>query len=218
MPLKLSSFTMLRDVHAITWRYGAVFFFVFNAHKRAHSKLCNCLCNAEDEKKDKSDGQVISRTSLIEVNRLFCRERCLDVLRMLLCCFSMLPEQTIAQCAVWTGGLNFGNYQRYTDSYTTAGIDLKCADGILYKVMLTSGGSGYALRKMQNERAETLYYNLYIDAGYAQIWADGHSGTGVRHGVGNGVRQSLIIYGRIPAGQKAPPGVYSDQVVITVNF
>ena len=32
--------------------FYAEFFFIFKAHKLAHSKLRNNLCNAEDEKKD----------------------------------------------------------------------------------------------------------------------------------------------------------------------
>ena len=35
--------------------YGAGFLFVFKAQQQAHSGLCNCFCNAEDEQKDKSE-------------------------------------------------------------------------------------------------------------------------------------------------------------------
>ncbi len=35
--------------------YGAGFLFGFKTRKQAHSKLCNCLRNAEAEQKDKSE-------------------------------------------------------------------------------------------------------------------------------------------------------------------
>ncbi len=55
----------LRNGHEINWATGAIFLFVFKAHKQAHSKLRNCLCNTEDGQKDKLVAQVCRARSLL---------------------------------------------------------------------------------------------------------------------------------------------------------
>ena len=65
-----------------------------------------------------------------------------------------------------------------------------------------------------------LQYNLYKDAAYAQIWGNGTGGTVtlVNTNSGSGVGPTHTIYGRIPAGQDLPVGVYTDTIVITITF
>jgi len=56
-------FFILRNGSEICVHYGVEFLFVFKAcpvldagaKKQAHSELCNCFCNTEDEQKDKSE-------------------------------------------------------------------------------------------------------------------------------------------------------------------
>ena len=49
----------LSNVYGITSATGAAFLIFFKAYNQAHSKLCNCLYNAEDGQKDKFVVEVI---------------------------------------------------------------------------------------------------------------------------------------------------------------
>jgi spore coat protein U-like protein len=68
--------------------------------------------------------------------------------------------------------------------------------------------------------ANSLGYNLYLDAARILVWGDGTGGTS-RHGPVApqlGVPNTLTIYGRIPARQTSPVGAYTDTVTATINF
>jgi spore coat protein U-like protein len=59
-------------------------------------------------------------------------------------------------------------------------------------------------------------YNLYVDATLITVWGDG---TGQSATVSDTQSAAnYTVYGRIPAGQNAYVGVYSDTIVITVTF
>lgn len=93
-----------------------------------------------------------------------------------------------------------------------------------YTVALGKGGSGsYAPRKMASG-ANTLSYNLYLDAARTTVWGDGSGGTSL---VSDGSLLGLLghyvrvydVYGRILANQQtAHPGSYADTVTITVTY
>ncbi|AGC43118.1 spore coat protein domain-containing protein [Myxococcus stipitatus DSM 14675] len=86
---------------------------------------------------------------------------------------------------------------------------------------LSAGGAGsYFPRKLQGPSSNRLNYNLYLDATRLLIWGNGSLGT-VRYGPVfpvNAVEVTVPIYGRIPAGQAASAGAYSDTLVITMTF
>jgi hypothetical protein len=63
----------LRNENKIISETGAGFLFIFKARKQAHSRLYNCLRNAEDEQKDKSVSDVIESSLLSPCRELFCR-------------------------------------------------------------------------------------------------------------------------------------------------
>jgi len=84
-------------------------------------------------------------------------------------------------------------------------------------VTLSAGSAGTFNPRLLRSGTATLPYNLYRDAGHAQIWGDGTGGSFTVTAPA-GRRLVLVVYGRIPAGRVARPGSYADTVVATFNF
>ena len=64
--------------------------------------------------------------------------------------------------------------------------------------------------------AHSLVYGLYHDFGRSIPCGEVPSQRA--QGAGSGYGQRYMVYGRIPAGQQAAIGVYSDSVVVTVHY
>jgi spore coat protein U-like protein len=86
-------------------------------------------------------------------------------------------------------------------------------------ISLSTGSSGnYGARTMLFG-ANTLNYNLYMDAARTTVWGDHTSGTSNYGPVFLAILPiTLQIYGRIPARQNAKAGSYTDTVVVTMLF
>lgn len=131
------------------------------------------------------------------------------------------------QCSVSTNGMEFGVFHR--ESVTGKGsIDIACHRGIEYQVTLGAGShyeAGMQLRHMEGpSHSHKLSYRLYQDIGRSIEWGDrGYANTfpgGVSiRGTGTNQKQSLVIYGQIPASNgQLPAGSYSDTVLVTLYF
>ena len=123
-------------------------------------------------------------------------------------------------------GVSFGNYDALEASPLdqTGSITIQCSgldDAQTVTVDFSTGSSGsYASRRMQ-KGADSLGYNLYLDATMLHVWGDGTPGTfhfGPVLPVLGGVDETVTIYGRIPARQASPVGAYTDTVTATINF
>jgi spore coat protein U-like protein len=82
-------------------------------------------------------------------------------------------------------------------------------------VSLSSGVGTFAARQMRSG-AQSLVYNLYLDASHLSIWGDGSPGTSLLSLSGTG--GNYTVYGRIPAGQNVLVGGYSDTITVTLIF
>lgn len=122
-------------------------------------------------------------------------------------------------CTVSTTGLNFGTYDVFSslNDDITATINVDCASGTAYSIWLSSGSGTFASRTLTTI-GSVLSYNLYLDPTRLTIWGDGTGGTGIFRGTGTGASVETPVYGRIPAGQNAAVGSYSDLITITVTF
>jgi spore coat protein U-like protein len=141
-------------------------------------------------------------------------------LGLLACAFAVVaPLARSAGCTVSTSGLNFGNYDVFSplNDDITATINVNCASDTPYSIWLSSGSGTFSSRTLTNG-SHLLAYNLYLDPTRLTIWGDGSSGSGTVSGTGTGSNLATSIYGRIPAGQNAWMGPYTDLVTITVNF
>jgi spore coat protein U-like protein len=121
-------------------------------------------------------------------------------------------------------GVSFGSYDALSTSPLdqTGSITFQC--DLLYlgtaTIDLSTGNSGtYSSREM-HKSADSLRYNLYLDAARVLVWGDGTGGTSRFGPVAPplGLPNTLTIYGRIPQRQPSPVGAYTDSVIATINF
>lgn len=138
--------------------------------------------------------------------------------------------QAIADCTVSADNVAFGNYS-FLDSSPreiTGNIQVSCSliglFSILvgYEIILSSGNSGNHAARTMTSGANQLQYNLFTDPLHLNVWGDGNAGTltvtdGYLLGLLTTVR-NYPVYGMIPVGQNLSTGIYSDTIMITVNY
>jgi spore coat protein U-like protein len=134
------------------------------------------------------------------------------------------PFAAQAACSLTSTSIAFGNYDIFSPSPldTLGQIIFRCGNNDHdVAISLDKGGAPtFNPRRMLNG-ASTLNYNLYLDAARTVIWGDGSSGTQtffVHNPQNNNRDISVPIHGRVPAGQGASVGNYSNTVTITINF
>lgn len=133
-------------------------------------------------------------------------------------------------CHIATGQLTFGTYHVSDplprDTHTT--LQLSCTreggpQHIAVSVALGPGGSGSigqrALRQVGG--TEQLPYQLFRDAARTAVWGDtpGVDTWEQTVSIPNKASQalSLTVFGRIPARQDPAPGLYTDQIIVSVT-
>ncbi|HSK11495.1 MAG TPA: spore coat U domain-containing protein [Vicinamibacterales bacterium] len=134
------------------------------------------------------------------------------------------PAALHAACTVSVqGGVSFGTYNVFAAAPldTTGSISYRCdkADHDI-RVTISRGASGTFRPRTLVNGTERLEYNLFMDAARTQIWGDQTEGTTCyfRHNPQNNRWIDLVIYARIPPGQDAPAGSYTDTITVDINF
>ena len=92
-----------------------------------------------------------------------------------------------------------------------------------FVVQIGPGTSGDQLaRTLVSGAANTLNYNLYENAARTLILGDGTPPTvtvsGIRSARGRPSYFSYPLYGRIFANQAPSPGIYNDNILVTILF
>lgn len=132
---------------------------------------------------------------------------------------------SITACTVTVTGVAFGTYTPLQSSALDMNgtINIACT-GITGRNSLTidlsTGASNSYPTRTLVSGTSGLNYNLYLDAGYTQVWGNGTGGS-VEGGatINNGHRNAtLTIYGAIAAGQDPAPGSYTDMIEVSVNY
>jgi spore coat protein U-like protein len=134
------------------------------------------------------------------------------------------PFPALGACSLTSTSIAFGSY----DIFSSAPLDslgqiiFRCANNDHnVSISLDKGGApSFNPRRMLNG-ANSLNYNLYTDAARTVIWGDGTGGTQnffIANPQPNNQDISVPLYGRIPAGQGASVGSYSNTVTVTINF
>jgi len=155
----------------------------------------------------------------------------------LVICLSLLSPWAQAQtCTVSATPLAFGTYVSpqgpRVDSSAT--VQVRCTPTYLllacrvsYTLSLSAGQSPSGGLRQLSAGTGLLRYDLYSDAARTQAWGDGGAtGALVSGSISSGLlglvclqgSRSHTVYGRIPASQNVPVGVYSDQLVLTVAY
>ena len=142
---------------------------------------------------------------------------------LLVASLSLVSGASAASCTVNPSGVNFGSFSPLTlASVDSSGsIAVNCTDVSSYTITFSTGSGTYSQRRMVSG-GNYLYYNLYLDASYQQVWGDGNSGSSTvsLNNPVNGLNNLHTIYGRIPLSSQraAHIGMYSDTITVTVTF
>lgn len=133
-------------------------------------------------------------------------------------------------CSVTANPVNFGNYSPFDGNPVDAVGNVRVSCSLLgltsllvsYDIRLSTGSSSSYFPRLMYSGTEVLEYNLYTDSARTMIWGDGSTGNSY---VSDGYLLGLLtvsrdypVYGRLPAGQNVPAGVYSDVIVVTVDY
>ncbi len=129
-----------------------------------------------------------------------------------------------SSCTITTvSNVAFGTYNVFSGSpLDSAGIiRINCTKKAKsVTVDLTKGNAPTYSPRQMRKGAETLTYNLYLDAARTIVWGNGTGGTS-QYGPTNPPDDTdidLTLYGRVPSGQDLSGGSYSDNITATVNF
>lgn len=130
-----------------------------------------------------------------------------------------------ASCTISAATLGFGSVG-LVQVDATSDLTATCTNGTPYVIGMSAGaGTGPAAtttaRHMNRTSAPTtdiLNYALFSDTGRTVNWGAGETVVaGEVAGTGNGLAQTITVYGRIPA-QSSPVASYSDTVTAQINF
>ena len=122
-------------------------------------------------------------------------------------------------CDVSATDLDFGTAGLLDANIDTTGtISVRCTTGTDYRVGLNGGlaGAGAPDQRRMSNGASSVRYGIYRDAARTQGWGDA-PGNSVS-GIGNGNFQNYTTYGRVFPQASPPPGVYTDTIVVTVDY
>ena len=131
----------------------------------------------------------------------------------------------ISACTVSGTALNFGSsidpLAAATPLDASSTLSVQCTNTTPYAVSLNAGsnagGAANFTTRAMKSGANSLGYQLYLDAGRATVWGNGTASSTVS-GTGTGSTQSLTIYGRLPSLANVVPGSYTDTVTVTVSY
>jgi spore coat protein U-like protein len=134
----------------------------------------------------------------------------------------------LAKYAFTTGTLAFGGYDPVGTNASspldvadsTTALTIKCVPGVTATIALNNGAnsancSGGYLTCMSDGASDYLNYGVYTDNTFATIWDASHTVTYISTAIGTPL---LKVNGRIPAGQSAPAGTYTDTITATATF
>ena len=134
---------------------------------------------------------------------------------------STLGVRVVVQpsCSVSGATLDFGSYTSGQPGDLSGFAQIaysNCAPGQL-RFQLDGGSSGSTTaRKLGNGSGGQLNYGIFRDSARAQNFGQGTDARLVSVDVsGSG---NVSVYGKIPGGQVAAAGTYTDTVVITMDF
>jgi spore coat protein U domain-containing protein, fimbrial subunit CupE1/2/3/6 len=134
-----------------------------------------------------------------------------------------VTANVVAACSIDATTLDFGDYNpaALTALDVSKDITIHCTQGSTFWVGLDNGLNFGATRQMANA-GERLGYELYRDAARTVAFDNldpGAANHTASNQVGLGYSSQIIpVHGRILALQAVPAGVYTDTVVMTVNF
>ncbi|WAH63030.1 Csu type fimbrial protein [Xanthomonas hortorum] len=98
-------------------------------------------------------------------------------------------------------------------------ISLTCTNRTAWNIGLGDGinATGSLRRMRHSSSANYIAYELYRDVGRGSRWGTS-IGVDTLSGTGNGVAQTVTVYGRAPAPQLPIAGDYNDTVTVSITY
>lgn len=133
----------------------------------------------------------------------------------------VIDANYVPACLMTIDDLNFGTLMDTTSGAPgSATIAATCSAEVAYTIGLNNGshgGTGPTTRNMQSAASRNLVYGLYRDAGFSQPWGN-VIGSDRAAGTGTGTSAAWTVHGRIQPQATPPSGIYSDVVVVTIDY
>lgn len=130
-----------------------------------------------------------------------------------------ISAEVAGACNVTTTAIAFGTVDVTSgaNADATGGISVICTFGTAWAAAADAGngnGATVTARRMTSG-TDLLNYGLYTDVGRLVNFG----GANTISGVGTGVAEARIVYGRVPSGQTSvPSGSYADSVTISLTY
>ena len=143
-------------------------------------------------------------------------------------CVPAYAQSIGASCSTSNSSMAFASYNPISAEplLSNATITINCTAtvglSVSYTLLLSAGNSGNVRTRAMSSGSASLSYNLYSDSSYSGVWdnSSGVSGKvdvvgspGSFHGA-----STQTVYGRIPALQTVPAGLYTDGLTITISY
>lgn len=135
----------------------------------------------------------------------------------------LVTATTVDACVVATTPINFGPYDPATVTEAQGTVLVTCSADLPFQIGLGDGDQPVGIeppvrRLWDPVKLDYLFYALFMDSARLTPWGDGGDAPGGHLlSTGTGVEETYPVYGRIPAGQYATPGVdYEDGVQVTL--
>lgn len=125
-----------------------------------------------------------------------------------------------AKCTISTTPIAFGAYNVFSSAPvdSVGSLLFNCSGTNNVSIAISQGQSGTFQPRALRNGAESLYYNLFLDAARSTVWGNGSGGTQTYVTDPGKDDVSVTIYGRIPPQQDVTFGAYGDSVTVTINF
>lgn len=134
----------------------------------------------------------------------------------------LVAVDVVGDCIISATPLIFGLYNpnscQPTDS--TARLKVLCTLNTPYYITLDQGANYQGtirLRRMSGPDHSSIKYLLTQNPTHTINWGN-VIGVDAKLGVGNGLRQTLVVYGQIPPKQNVDIGSYRDVVNVGIIF
>lgn len=120
-------------------------------------------------------------------------------------------------CSIENSDLRFGSYVAgQAEPLDSVGeLRYRSCTGTL-SIGIDGGQSGNIAQRTMTAGGQSIRYQLYQDTSRINIWGVNANSNSIS--VVSATSGGVRIYGRIPAGQNPPAGIYDDVVNITLNF
>lgn len=153
-------------------------------------------------------------------------------LLLVVCGLSVRPVDAATSCTVAATPVSFGVYEPLlaTPDDSSGTITVTCTNrpppgnvDLTYLLRLSRGLSGTFRPRQMAAGPLRLDYNLYLNSARSLIWGDGTEFTlflpaQMRLTGNRTLTQTHTVYARMPAGQDANVGSYTDTIVVTLEF